>query len=53
MLFYYSQSKEPLPKPEVKELIGGIQKDLTESEKALAKLRQTMPKSRTSSSRLP
>ena len=39
MLFYYSQSKEPLPKQEAKELVGGIQKDLTAAEKALAKLK--------------
>ena len=39
MLFYYSQSKEPLPKQEAKELVAGIQKDLTEAEKALAKLK--------------
>ncbi len=39
MLFYYSQSKEPLPKQEAKDLVAGIQKDLTEAEKALAKLK--------------
>ena len=39
MLFYYSQSKEPLPKQEAKELVAGIQKDLTEAQKALAKLK--------------
>lgn len=39
MLFYYSQSKEPLPKQEAKDLVSGIQKDLTEAEKALAKLK--------------
>lgn len=39
MLFYYSQSKEPLPKQEAKELVGGIKKDLTAADKALAKLK--------------
>lgn len=39
MLFYSSQSKDPLPKQEAKELVTGIQKDLTEAEKALAKLK--------------
>lgn len=38
-LYYYSQSKEPLPKQEAKELVGGIKKDLTASDKALAKLK--------------
>lgn len=39
LLFYYSQTKEPLPKQEAKDLVSGIQKDLTEAEKALAKLK--------------
>lgn len=39
MLFYYSQSKEPLAKQEAKDLVTGVQKDLTEAEKALAKLK--------------
>lgn len=39
LLFYYSQSKEPLPKQEAKDLVAGIQKDLSEAEKALAKLK--------------
>ena len=38
-LYYYSQSKEPLPKQEAKELVGGIKKDLTAADKALAKLK--------------
>lgn len=39
LLFYYSQTKQPLPKQEAKELVTGIQKDLSEAEKALAKLK--------------
>lgn len=39
MLFYYSQSKEPVSKQEAKELVGGIKKDLTAADKALAKLK--------------
>ena len=39
MLFYASQSKESLPKQEAKELVGGIKKDLTAADKALAKLK--------------
>ena len=39
MLFYYSQSKEPLPKQDAKELVQGIKKDLTAADKALAKLK--------------
>ena len=39
MLFYYSQSKEPLAKTEAKELVTGIKKDLTAADKALAKLK--------------
>ncbi len=39
MLFYASQSKEPLPKQEAKDLVGGIKKDLTAADQALAKLK--------------
>ena len=39
MLHYYSQSETPVSKPEVKELVGGIKKDLTAADKALAKLK--------------
>ncbi len=39
LLFFYAQSKEPLPKQDAKDLVSGIQKDLTEAEKALAKLK--------------
>lgn len=39
MLFYYSQSQQPLPKQEAKDLVAGIEKDLTAAEKALAKLK--------------
>lgn len=39
MLFYYSQSKEPLAKQDAKDLVSGIEKDITAAEKALAKLK--------------
>ena len=39
MLYYYSQSQTPVSKPEAKELVGGIRKDLTAADKALAKLK--------------
>ena len=39
ILYYRSQSNEPLPKHEAKELVGGIKKDLTSADKALAKLK--------------
>jgi hypothetical protein len=39
MLFFYSQSKEAVPKHEAKELVGGIKKDLTAADKPLAKLK--------------
>ena len=39
MLHYYSQSETPVSKPEAKELVGGIRKDLTAADKALAKLK--------------
>ena len=39
MLHYYSQSETPVSKPEVKELVVGIKKDLTAADKALAKLK--------------
>lgn len=39
MLFYYAESKEPVSKHEAKELVHGIKKDLTEADKALAKLK--------------
>ena len=39
LLHYYSQSKEPLAKSDAKELVGGIKKDLTAADKALAKLK--------------
>ena len=39
MLYYYSQSQTPVSKPEAKELVGGIRKDLTAADKALAALK--------------
>ncbi|MDB5385063.1 MAG: hypothetical protein JWM11_709 [Planctomycetaceae bacterium] len=38
-LYHYSQSQQPLPKAEAKELVTGIKKDLTSADKALAKLK--------------
>lgn len=39
MLYYYSQSQQPIPKVEAKELVTGIKTDLTAADKALAKLK--------------
>lgn len=39
MLYYYSQSQQPVPKAEAKELVTGIKSDLTAADKALAKLK--------------
>ena len=39
VLYYYSQSKQPIPKVEATELVTGIRKDLTASDKALSKLK--------------
>lgn len=39
VLYYYSQSQQPIPKVEAKELVTGIKTDLTAADKALAKLK--------------
>lgn len=39
ILYYYSQSQQPIPKAEAKELVTGIKTDLTAADKALAKLK--------------
>ncbi len=39
MLYQYAQPQTPVTKPEAKELVTGIKKDLTEADKALAKLK--------------
>ena len=39
VLYYYSQSQQPIPKVEAKELVTGIRRDLTDADKALAKLK--------------
>lgn len=39
MLYHYTQPQSPVSKQEAKELVGGIKKDLTEADKALAKLK--------------
>lgn len=39
VLYYYAQTKEPVPMVEAKELVGGIKKDLAASDAALAKLK--------------
>lgn len=39
MLYQYAQPQSPVSKEEAKELVGGIKKDLTEADKALAKLK--------------
>lgn len=39
VLYYYAQTKEPIPMAEAKELVGGIKKDLATSDAALAKLK--------------
>lgn len=39
MLYYYTQPQSPVPKPLAQELVKGIKKDLTEADKALAKLK--------------
>ena len=38
-LYYYAQTKEPIPMQEAKELVTGIKKDLTASDAALAKIK--------------
>ncbi|MGQ0634820.1 MAG: hypothetical protein ACT4QC_09435 [Planctomycetaceae bacterium] len=46
MLYYYSQpqqpkqSRQPIPKEEAKELVAGIRRNLTASDKALAELKE-------------
>ncbi|MFM9962581.1 MAG: hypothetical protein ACKV2Q_15320 [Planctomycetaceae bacterium] len=39
MLYQYTQPQSPVTKAEAKELVTGIKKDLTEADKALAKLK--------------
>ena len=39
MLYQYAQPQSAVSKQEAKELVGGIKKDLTEADKALAKLK--------------
>ncbi len=39
MLYQYAQPQSPVTKQEAKELVSGIKKDLTEADKALAKLK--------------
>lgn len=39
MLYQYAQPQSPVSKQEAKELVTGIKKDLTEADKALAKLK--------------
>jgi len=39
MLYQYTQPQSPVSKQEAKELVTGIKKDLTEADKALAKLK--------------
>ncbi len=39
LLHHYAQPQTPVSKQEAKELVGGIKKDLTEADKALAKLK--------------
>lgn len=39
ILYYYSQSQKPIPKEQAKELVSGVRKDLTASDKALAKIK--------------
>ena len=43
-LYYYSQTQQPVPKPEAKDLVAGIRKDLAASEKALAALKAELAK---------
>jgi hypothetical protein len=38
-LYYYGQAQQPIPKKEAQELVGGIRKDLTSADKALAALK--------------
>lgn len=38
-LYYYAQTKEPIPMTEAKELVAGIKKDLAAADTALAKLK--------------
>lgn len=45
-LYYYSQSQQPIPKPEAKDLVAGIRKDLTAAEKALAALKAEYAKNK-------
>lgn len=44
VLYYYAQSKEPIPMPQAKELVSGVKKDLATSDAALAKLKVTHAK---------
>ena len=39
VLYYYAQSKEPVPMAEAKELVVGVKRDLAASDAALAKLK--------------
>lgn len=39
MLYYYTQPQTPVSKPQAQALVTGIKKDLTEADKALAKLK--------------
>src|SRR3954449_1041287 len=39
VLYYYAQTKEPIPMAQAKELVTGIKKDLAASDAALAKLK--------------
>lgn len=45
-LYYYSQSQQPIPKQEAKDLVAGIRKDLAASEKALAALKAEYAKNK-------
>ncbi|MBI3863073.1 MAG: hypothetical protein HY290_14370 [Planctomycetia bacterium] len=45
-LYYYSQSQQPIPKQEAKDLVAGIRKDLAASEKALAALKAEFAKNK-------
>ncbi len=39
ILYYYSQSQQPIPKVEAQTVVTSVQRDLTASDKALAKLK--------------
>ncbi|MGE5195130.1 MAG: hypothetical protein ACM3U2_21765 [Deltaproteobacteria bacterium] len=45
-LYYYSQSQQPVPKQEAKELVAGIRRDLAASQKALAALKAEYAKNK-------